>query len=177
MTEKQLIEEAKRRDPKAISILYENNIKYIYRFVYYKTNHKEIAEDLTAEAFTRAFEHIDQFRGSSSFKTWICSIARNLVIEWYRNKDKTTQLKYEPEDHSTEDVDNTKAECKLKKILDSIKNERYKTVLELRYLMGYNLKETAEELNVTVTNVKVIQNRAIKKAKSIAYQLEENEQI
>ncbi len=179
MNEQQLVERAKSRDAQAISTLYENNIKAIYRFVLYKTNHRELAEDLTSEVFVRAFEKIELFRGSSSFKTWLYTIAKNLVIEWYRNKEKTTELIYEPEGNETlEDEVETesafakasadKNEALLKQILDKIDNERFRQVLELRFLLSYTIKETAEEMNLSEGNVKVIQNRALKKAKEIA---------
>lgn len=173
MTEKHLVENAKARDPQAISTLYDNNIKHVYRFVYYKTNHKEIAEDITSEVFVRAFEQIEKFRGKSSFKTWVCTIAKNLVIEWYRNKERTTQLIYEPGAKEVEETEsNGESEKLLNSILSGIKNERYQKILELRYLMNYTLKEIAAELNVTVGNAKVIQNRAIKNAKKVALKLQ-----
>lgn len=196
----ELIEKAKARDAQAISILYENNIKIIYRFVLYKTNHRELAEDITSEVFVRAFEKIEQFKGNSSFKTWLYIIAKNLIIEWYRNKDKTTELIYEPEGTETleeeieiEDVGNNhgcsknesvfadpssqklrrtmatadKNEQLLNKILSQLDNENYRQVLELRFLLNYTIKETAEELKLSEGNVKVIQNRALKKAREI----------
>jgi len=172
MNEKRLVKLAKSRDPEAISRLYNENIKYIYRFVYYKTNHKEIAEDITSEVFVRAFEKIEDFKGKSSFKTWLYTIAKNLVIEWYRHKEKTTPLVYEPENkNESGDEENeesaTKEEKLLGSILEKIKNERYRKVLELRYLMNYSIKETAVELEISEGNAKVIQNRALKKAHEI----------
>lgn len=193
MTEKALVEKAKARDAEAISTLYDNNIKAIYRFVLYKTNHKEIAEDITSEVFVRAFEKIEKFKGNSSFKTWLYTIARNLVIEWYRNKNKTTELIYEPEgtqdleSEVQEAIDNenvgnpamrgSENETLLNNILNQISNERYKTVLELRFLLRYTIKETAAELKITEGNVKVIQNRALKKARGIALLFEQRREI
>lgn len=180
MNEKYLIEKAKEKDPNAISELYDQNIKTIYRFVLYKTNHKEIAEDLTSEVFVRAFEKIATFKGNSSFKTWLYVIAKNLIIEWYRNKEKTTELIYEPDGTQSLEAEideesrnlkletcNSKEELLIGKIFNNLDNDKYKKVLELRFLLNYTIKETAEELKISEGNVKVIQNRALKKAKSI----------
>jgi RNA polymerase sigma-70 factor, ECF subfamily len=61
---------------------------------------------------------------------------------------------------------NTAAEAKAKALLDRLP-ERARRVLELRFLQGYSLKETAAALSTTVGNVKVLQWRALRQAAAL----------
>lgn len=67
------------------SFLYDSFVDKIYRFIYYKTHHKETAEDLTSDTFLKALENIKSFR-EGSFQAWLFKIARNTVIDYYRKK-------------------------------------------------------------------------------------------
>lgn len=175
MKEKDLITQAKNKDAAAISKLYDQNITYIYRFAYYKTGLKEIAEDIASEAFVKAFENIEKFKEKSSFRTWVYVIARNLIFAWYKHKGFCASLNYEPADKIDEEIETgPKSEELLNRIFSKIENERYKKVLELRYLMNFSIKETADELKISSGNVKVIQNRALKKAREIGERLKIN---
>lgn len=69
------------------AILYDRYIKKIYNFIYYKTTHKETAEDLTSQAFFKALAAINRFDpAQGSFSSWLFRIARNTVIDHYRTK-------------------------------------------------------------------------------------------
>lgn len=67
--------------------VYDAYIKKIYDFIYYKTLHKETAEDLTSTTFMKALEKIQTFDDSKgSFSSWLYRIARNTVIDHYRTR-------------------------------------------------------------------------------------------
>lgn len=71
--------------------LYDKYIKKIYNFIYYKTHHKETAEDLTSQTFIKALDNIKTFIPSKgSFVSWLYRIARNNVIDYYRKKERGT---------------------------------------------------------------------------------------
>ncbi len=75
------------------SAIYDSHAEKIYRFIYYKTLHRETAEDLTSHTFMNALEHMDQFdpkRGSIT--VWLYRIARNLIIDHYRRKRSTVDI-------------------------------------------------------------------------------------
>jgi RNA polymerase sigma-70 factor (ECF subfamily) len=75
------------------SEIYDAHAEKIYRFVYYKTLHRETAEDLTSHTFLKALEHIDQFDSSrGSITVWLYRIARNLVIDHFRKKRRTVDI-------------------------------------------------------------------------------------
>lgn len=86
MDDKTLLEQSKRGDEKAFGALYDKYIRQIYTFVYYKTHHKETAEDLTSETFFKALKSINRADVDKPFSSWLYKIAQNTVIDHYRSK-------------------------------------------------------------------------------------------
>lgn len=81
----QLIEACKRGDAAAFGELYDAYARKIYDFAYYRTHHRETAEDLAADVFLKAFAKISAFDPSNgTFSAWLYRIARNRVIDHYR---------------------------------------------------------------------------------------------
>ncbi len=66
-------------------MVYRDNFSYVYNFFYMKLLHKETAEDLTSQTFLNAYRHFPDFDSKkASARTWLCSIARNLMIDHFR---------------------------------------------------------------------------------------------
>ncbi|MEY4745052.1 MAG: hypothetical protein RL272_997 [Candidatus Parcubacteria bacterium] len=85
MDEEQLIGACQRGESDAFGRLYDAYVRRIYDFVYYRTHHKETAEDLTSDVFLKAFAKMDGFdAGKGTFAAWLYRIARNRVIDHYR---------------------------------------------------------------------------------------------
>jgi RNA polymerase sigma factor (sigma-70 family) len=67
--------------------LYDEYSDKIYKFIYYRTHHKQTAEDLTSTTFVKALERIRQYDESKgAFSTWLYQIARNAIIDHYRTQ-------------------------------------------------------------------------------------------
>lgn len=64
--------------------IYDSYIREIYKFIYFKTMHKETAEDLTSQTFLKVVEKISGFDANTNLSAWIYAIARNTVIDFYR---------------------------------------------------------------------------------------------
>lgn len=73
-------------NPPTFRELYQKYIGPIYNYIYYRSGRrKEIAEDLASEIFLKAFEKFDTFNPeTSSFQSWIYTIAHNHLIDHYR---------------------------------------------------------------------------------------------
>jgi RNA polymerase sigma-70 factor (ECF subfamily) len=69
--------------------LYDDFAEPIYRYIYYKTCHRETAEDITSQTFLKAMEKWQQFNSNKgSLSTWLYAIARNQVTDHFRSKRK-----------------------------------------------------------------------------------------
>lgn len=98
--ERALIEAAKTSRPD-FARLYDRYVTQIYRYAYGKTGSHQDAEDLTAETFRRAWEHIESYTWQGSpFGAWLYRIAANLIISRHRRA-----RPWEPLDDSLELAD------------------------------------------------------------------------
>ena len=88
-----LLERLPSGDAHAFAVFYDAYARPIFKFVYYRTHHRETAEDLTSQAFLKALQHIRTFdpkRGSVG--AWIYRIARNTVTDHYRTRRATIDI-------------------------------------------------------------------------------------
>lgn len=84
---------AKQIDEESFASIYDNYVTAIYQFIYYKTYHRETAEDLTSQTFLKALEKIHRFNPQKgSMAAWLYQIARNLVIDHFRTKKRTFSI-------------------------------------------------------------------------------------
>src|SRR5271156_5973491 len=93
-----ILAKAKAGEQAAFGEIYNLYFKKIYQFIYFRVGHKEIAEDLAEEVFLKAFTKIASLNEGAAFEGWLYQIARNLVIDYYRQKRITVAL---------EDIENT----------------------------------------------------------------------
>lgn len=79
---------AARHDPEAFGAFYRRNAERLYLWALAHTGDAQTATDLTAEAFARALEGLDGFRGrqDGSGAAWVFGIARNLVRGWHQER-------------------------------------------------------------------------------------------
>lgn len=152
---------------KQFTHLYDKYIEKIYKFIYFKTHHKETAEDLTSQTFIKALKKIDSFNCNSggTFTGWLYQIARNTVIDFYR----TQRLGYNIDDiwdlSEKEDIDKdidikeqlTKVEKYLKKL-----GSHQREIVILRVWESMSYAEIAEIVDKSEVNCRMIFSRTIK---------------
>ncbi len=168
-----LVQEALKGEEEAFIHLYQQNVSQLYRFVYSKVNNQQDAEDLTSETFYQALKNLTNFSGKSTFKNWLYGIAKHLILAKYRERYSQTTLELN-ENAAFEERNNSEdpAEDQGKiRLLDALLSElppNYRSVLELRFLKGYTIIETADAMGITEENAKVLQHRALKKANQLS---------
>src|SRR6202795_3031261 len=83
---KALAQGLKRRDPDLLDQLIEQYQYRLFRYLLYLTSSRERAEDFFQETWIRVLERGHQYDGKFKFEAWLFTIARNLVIDWQRQK-------------------------------------------------------------------------------------------
>lgn len=162
-------------DPKshtaAFEELYQRMHTSVYRFVRTRVSDHAEAEDLTSQTFLQAMPWYDETRSQGESRSWIFQIARNVMGDHWRKR-----YRYGPLIPLTDELvarrldeqvgterSNTNTEIRARTVLERLP-DRYRRVLELRFLQGASLKETADALTITVANAKVLQYRALRRA-------------
>ena len=73
-------------DPETFDEVYQSHFDSVYRYVLSLSGDPHVAEEITQETFFRALRSLNQFRGDSSIKSWLCTIAKNRWISEQRKK-------------------------------------------------------------------------------------------
>ncbi|MCL5775342.1 MAG: RNA polymerase sigma factor [Patescibacteria group bacterium] len=91
--ENRLVAGAKQGDTSAFGELYDAYFEKLYSFIYYRTHHRQTAEDVVGQAFLRAWEKIGSYNPQKArFSTWLFQIARNLLVDHYRKTAPTQNI-------------------------------------------------------------------------------------
>ncbi len=165
----ELVRKAILNDQKAYAELMVRYKDAIYFMILKMVNNKEDANDLTVEAFGKAFENIDKYKPDFAFSTWLFKIATNNCIDFIRKKRlKTTSIDsaYDNQDgeevridFASEGLDPEEKMIKKQKndlmrtIVDNLP-ARYKQLVILRYFDERSYEEIADELKLPVGTVK-----------------------
>lgn len=164
--EARLIKNAQKGDDQAFEILYQKYIKMTYGYVFNRVGKKEEAEDLTSEIWLAVLEGLPKFAAASTFKNWLFGIVKHKIMDFYQEKYKIKKIPLVEEiilAVGDEEINKDDKEKKVTSLLAKLP-KNYREVLSLRFLKGYTTREIAEELGLTVNNIKVIQYRALRKA-------------
>lgn len=144
--------------------LYDAYVRHIYDFIYYKTHHKETAEDLTSETFFKALKNIRQFDQSRSFRSWLFAIAHNAVRDHYRVARPTTDIDdvwdLAGDDDVIKDTETKRAFREVQKYMGALSSTQ-RDILILRLWQGLSYKEIAEIIGKSEANSKMIYSRTI----------------
>ncbi len=140
----------------------------LYFLMLKMTNNPHDAEDLTIEAFGKAFKNLHLYTPEFAFSTWLFKIATNNCIDFLRNKGKSTQVIQGTIHQDSEDKPSRVASTALDPeeqfirsqkieimhiIVDKLK-PHYKQIISMRYFQEYSYEEIATSLNLPLGTVK-----------------------
>lgn len=176
----ELVRQAKEGNEKAFAGLMNRYRDSIYYMLLKMVNNPHDAEDLTIEAFGKAFRNIESYTPKFAFSTWLFKIATNNCVDFIRKK----QLSVSPLDHTQETLDNVTVNIQsdlpdpeealinhqkidaLREIINQLK-PGYRSLIELRYYMEYSYEEISSELNIPIGTVKA----QLYRAKTLLYNI------
>lgn len=175
-----LVDQAKNGNEKAFAGLMNRYRDSIYFMLLKMVNNPYDAEDLTIEAFGKAFRNIESYTPKFAFSTWLFKIATNNCVDFIRKK----QVSPTPLDYLQDNLDNVTVNIQsdlpdpeetlinhqkiaaLKVIVSQLK-PRYKALIELRYYKEYSYEEISSELKLPIGTVKA----QLFRAKTLLYNI------
>ena len=143
---------------------YQTHVTAIYQYVYSRVGNRADAEDLTSQVFMKAINGMRDDVSVGELRSWLYRVAQTTLADHWREyyAEDTAQLleNVVPPPATRE---NAEAAQRVEALLETLPDQ-YRRVLELRFLRGYSVRDTAQELGLSETNVKVIQFRALNRA-------------
>ncbi len=145
--------------------VYDQHVRELFSFIYYKTHHKETAEDLTSQVFTKALDKIDQFDpNKGTIRSWLYEIARNTVVDHYRTAHPQQSIEDAWELPSTDDLfgkaDVAVTFDRVRPYLQSLSLEQ-REIITMRIWQEMSYTEIAEALGKSEASCKMAYSRGI----------------
>ncbi len=163
MDEVRLIARVRSGDAAAERQLYQAHVDRTYRLAYRLTGDDELAQEFTQEAFIRAFDRIDQFRGEAAFGTWLRSIATSVTYNGLRKIKRFRQREFELDEASLPGGNERVAEPDLKEKLSRAIEDlpaKYRMVFVMHEVEGYTHEEISSAMGTQVGTSKAQLSRA-----------------
>ena len=168
MPEEQLLALASDFDEAALGELYERYESKIYSYIYRRTGSPALAEDLTGQVFLKMLEAIRaQKSWHSSFSGWLYRIAHNLVIDYYRRRDRRQYVSIDDAPILKAEKDDPVEAAEMSHDADRLRSAIHRLtadqaeVISLRFLEGYSITEVAAMMEKTEGAIKALQYRAV----------------
>lgn len=162
-----LVQRALCNDQAAYNKIFNRYHSYVYMNIACYVSNRETCEDIMMETFEKAFSILHRFKPDYTLNVWLSKIARNKAIDSVRkssrnfmvrideNSDdedvKPLQLK-EPEANPEEAMLLSQDRKTLRGFINKLPN-RYKDIMEMRYLYGFTVSEISDETEYTIGEI------------------------
>lgn len=164
-----LAQRARNGDKEALDQLVRKYYPQIYKYIYRRTGHKELAEDLTQETFLKLTRAIGRYVPVAKFATFLYRIAQNTIIDHYRcAKTESEEIAEQWEEGEFGQVEDR---ILIESILKRIPIEQRECLI-LYYYQQLKYKEIAKILQIPVSTVKTRVRRGLEYCKKIMEQEE-----
>lgn len=174
MTDEELknwLQKAQSGDQDAFGRIYDHFADKIYRFIYFRVGHKEVAEDVLSDTFVKSWQKINQINSPAALSGWLYQIAKNNIIDYYRLKKELVALSeveefLEDEASAVDSVNLSLQQNKILKVLTQLPLDQQE-VIKYRFFEDLTNEEIAYVMGKTEGAVRVLQHRAITKLKEL----------
>ena len=149
--------------------VYVDNVERLYRLIYARVGNRPDAEDLTSEVFRTAFRPLRLSSSKGEVRSYLLATAQTSLASHWRRTLGVPVTSIDPESDLDDFVEpgpveeQSDAPRRAGRILAALP-DRYRRILELRFLEACTIKEAAKAMGVSVGNAKVLQHRALRMA-------------
>ena len=150
--------------------IYQLYFKDVYYYILSLSRDEYIAEDITSETFLKAMKAIDNFRGDTKLRIWLCQIAKNEYFSYLRKnkkvdfrKDLDSLIEKEVINICERDIISKDEFIRINSIIDSSLEDPYGEIFRLRFYRELSFKEIGKLFGKTDNWACVIYHRARKK--------------
>ncbi len=159
-----LIQSARDGDERAMTELITIHKGLVFTIILRMTNDYHTSQDLTQETFIKVFMNIRKVKNAEHFKPWMCTIARNVVRDYFRKAKRKRTVSFEEikEFHGYSNIEITRKRVIIQDAMAKLA-ERDRMLLTLTYYQGLSLGEVARVMKMSENNVKVCVHRARKR--------------
>jgi RNA polymerase sigma factor (sigma-70 family) len=174
LSDAEAIANTRQGDLSAYTVLVEHHQTVAFRAAYLILSDAAAAEDVTQEAFVRAYREIGRFRQGEAFRPWLLRIVTNLALNELRSRGRRTgllerfsslmtrELTLSPEEEVAAGYESAAVVSAMQRL-----NQNDRLVLQLRYFLGLDEKEMCVTLNKPAGTVKSRLHRAGKRLREI----------
>src|SRR3984957_854928 len=158
--------------------VYRDNIDRLYRLMYARVGNRPDAEDLTSEVFRTALGPLRLASSKGEVRSYLLTTAQTVLASHWRRTLGVSVTTIDPESDAASLVEPSGIEepsdapQRARRILAALP-DRYRRILELRFLEACSIKEAAQALGVSVSNAKVLQHRALRMAAKAGLEVEQ----
>ena len=147
--------------------IYQQYRNKVLRYFNGKLTDNYLAEDLCADVFLKVYEKLDTFdENKASFSTWIFTVARNTLTDYFRTRKIYEEVPENLPDGSSVE-DEICNEEQLETLADALEtlDERERDLIIFRYYSGMTLTAISERMGISYAYVKVLHNKALSQLK------------
>jgi len=159
----------------------ENYADYLYNFTMSRINNENVSKDLVQETFLAGLKSAKNFQGKASEKTWLTSILKRKIIDYYRkinSKKGQAEVRMSFYDNGENEgnwieervpqawqseteksIENDELKSQIDICIDNLP-EKYAIVFRMKTILGYETEDICKELEITSSNLWVMIHRA-----------------
>lgn len=174
MPEELLLEQCRKGNASAFEDLVSRYEKKVFNLAFRLTGNREDAQDISQEAFLKVLTSVKDFRGDSSFSTWLYRVVTNTCLDEIRRRSRRKEVSLDapiaPDDPSPRQVaadgPEPGADLERSEVQQAVQQgilelaEDHRIILVLRDIQGLSYGEIAEVLGISLGTVKSRLNRA-----------------